>query len=150
LPLDPEAALPHKPETALPPNLEAALPLNPEAALPLTQPGTRIATRPGSPTTATSGGTAKRHAPHCPPKTAVSTPLHLPLSTRLDEISIRGHSNSRGTRPKGLMKSRRRSQHGCPCSLGLRRTKLLKKLNAVGRGLSKASETEEGAACGMG
>jgi hypothetical protein len=27
------------------------------------------------------------HAPHCPPKTAVSTPLHAPLSTRLDEIS---------------------------------------------------------------
>jgi hypothetical protein len=41
-------------------------------------------------TTAMSGGTAKRHAPHCPPKIAVSTPLHLPLSpsTRLDEISL--------------------------------------------------------------
>jgi hypothetical protein len=39
------------------------------------------------PTTAISGGTAKGHAPHCPPKTAVSTPLHAPLSTRLDEIS---------------------------------------------------------------
>jgi hypothetical protein len=38
-------------------------------------------------TTAISGGTAKRHAPQCPWKTAVSTPLHAPLSTRLDEIS---------------------------------------------------------------
>jgi hypothetical protein len=43
--------------------------------------------QPCFPTTAMSGGTAKRHAPHCPPKRAVSTPLHLPLSTRLDEIS---------------------------------------------------------------
>jgi hypothetical protein len=42
------------------------------------------------PTTAISGrGTAKGHAPHCTPKTAVSTPLHAPLSTRLDEISSR-------------------------------------------------------------
>jgi hypothetical protein len=28
------------------------------------------------------------HAPHCTPKTAVSAPLHLPLSARLDEISL--------------------------------------------------------------
>jgi hypothetical protein len=39
-------------------------------------------------TTAISGGIAKGHAPHCTPKTAVSTPLHAPLSTRLDEISL--------------------------------------------------------------
>jgi hypothetical protein len=40
-------------------------------------------------TTAISGGTAKGHAPHGTPKTAVSTPLHAPLcSTRLDEISL--------------------------------------------------------------
>jgi hypothetical protein len=37
-------------------------------------------------TTAMSGGTAKGHAPHCTPKAAVSTPLHLPLSTRLGEV----------------------------------------------------------------
>jgi hypothetical protein len=42
-----------------------------------------------NPTTEKSAQSTKRHAPHCPPKTAVSTPLHLPLSTRLDEISCR-------------------------------------------------------------
>jgi hypothetical protein len=40
-------------------------------------------------TTAISGGTAKGHAPHCPPKTAESALLHAPLSTHLDEISFR-------------------------------------------------------------
>jgi hypothetical protein len=33
------------------------------------------------------GAQRKDIPPHCPPKTAVSTPLHLPLSARLDEIS---------------------------------------------------------------
>jgi hypothetical protein len=37
-------------------------------------------------TTRKSAHYTKRHAPQCPPKTVVSTPLHLPLSTRLDEI----------------------------------------------------------------
>jgi hypothetical protein len=39
-------------------------------------------------TTRKSAHYTERHAPHCTPKTAVSTPLHLPLSTRLDEISL--------------------------------------------------------------
>jgi hypothetical protein len=39
-------------------------------------------------TTAISGGAAKGHAPHCPPKTAESALLHAPLSARLDEISL--------------------------------------------------------------
>jgi hypothetical protein len=38
-------------------------------------------------TTEKSAHPTKRDAPHCPPKTSVSTPLHLPLSTRLGEIS---------------------------------------------------------------
>ena len=42
-----------------------------------------------STTTRKSAHYTERHAPHCTPKTAVSTPLHLPLSTRLDEISCR-------------------------------------------------------------
>jgi hypothetical protein len=40
------------------------------------------------PTTAISGGTSKGHAPHCTPKTAISTPLHLSPSTRLDESLV--------------------------------------------------------------
>jgi hypothetical protein len=40
------------------------------------------------PTTAVSGGTSKGHAPHCTPKTAISTPLHLSPSTRLDESLV--------------------------------------------------------------
>jgi hypothetical protein len=50
-------------------------------------------------TTAISGGTAKGHAPHCPPKTktAVSTPLHAPLSTRLDGISLAAPSCAKRT-----------------------------------------------------
>jgi hypothetical protein len=40
-------------------------------------------------TTRKSAHYTERHAPHCTPKTAVSTPLHLPLSARLDEISCR-------------------------------------------------------------
>jgi hypothetical protein len=41
-------------------------------------------------TTEKSAQPTERHAPHCPPKTSVLTPLHLctPLSTRLDEISL--------------------------------------------------------------
>jgi hypothetical protein len=39
-------------------------------------------------TTAVSGGTAKRHGRRCTPKTVVSTPLHAPLSARLDGISL--------------------------------------------------------------
>jgi hypothetical protein len=54
--------------------------------LPLSKLGIEICW--GSATTAIPGGTAKGHAPHCTPKTAVSTPLHAPLSTRLDEISL--------------------------------------------------------------
>jgi hypothetical protein len=37
----------------------------------------------GATTTEKSAQSTKRHAPHCPPKTAVSTPLHLPLFYRL-------------------------------------------------------------------
>jgi hypothetical protein len=43
----------------------------------------------GEATTRKSAHYTNRHAPQCPPKTVVSTPLHLPLSTRLDEISCR-------------------------------------------------------------
>jgi hypothetical protein len=39
-------------------------------------------------TTEKSAHSAKRDAPLCSPKTSVSTLLHLPLSTRLDEISL--------------------------------------------------------------
>ena len=39
-------------------------------------------------TTEKSAHPTKRDAPLCSPKTSVSTPLHLPLSTRLDEISL--------------------------------------------------------------
>jgi hypothetical protein len=44
----------------------------------------------GGATTERTGGGTKGNAPHCTPKTSVSTPLHLhlPLSTRLDEISL--------------------------------------------------------------
>jgi hypothetical protein len=38
-------------------------------------------------TTEKSAHSTKRDAPHCTPKTSVSTPVHLPLSSRLDEIS---------------------------------------------------------------
>ena len=48
-----------------------------------------------SPTTRRrSAQSTNGHAPHCPPKTAVSTPLHAPLSTRLDEISLRPAAQS--------------------------------------------------------
>jgi hypothetical protein len=45
---------------------------------------------PRHPTTEKSAHPTKRDAPHCTPNTSVSTPLHLciPLSTRLDEISL--------------------------------------------------------------
>ena len=42
----------------------------------------------GLPTTERTGGSTKGNAPLCSPKTSVSTPLHLPLSTRLGEISL--------------------------------------------------------------
>jgi hypothetical protein len=40
-------------------------------------------------TTGKSAPSTKRDAPHCTPKTSVSTPLRLPLSTRVGEISLR-------------------------------------------------------------
>jgi hypothetical protein len=55
----------------------------------------RVQRRPGAPATRRrSAHPTKRNAPHCTPKTAVSTPLHLPLSTRLDEISLRPAAQS--------------------------------------------------------
>jgi hypothetical protein len=42
----------------------------------------------GVSTTEKSAHPTKRDAPLCSPKTPVSTPLHLPLSTRLGEISL--------------------------------------------------------------
>jgi hypothetical protein len=42
----------------------------------------------GGATTEKSAHPTRRDAPPCPWKTSVSTPLHLPLSTRLGEISL--------------------------------------------------------------
>jgi hypothetical protein len=49
-------------------------------------PGARDST--AETTTEKSARSTERHAPHCIPKTSVLTPLHLPLSTRLGEISF--------------------------------------------------------------
>ena len=81
-------------------------------------------------TTAIAGGTAKGHAPHCPPKTAESALLHAPLSTRLDEISFRRVPQSEPFfgpfgppgRPRGPLPPNNCAEipWGCPCGARLR------------------------------